>query len=449
MSTHGSRVVHLEERGRPLIFEDATEADPRGVVGPFPGTTGAVPGPRLAAIACGHGPLLHPRWTADPLAADPTLAPLLPALHAWAAVPGGVVVTEDALLARVLVDRFGLDVVAPGVAVAGPTLVIPPFVDRGPSAVDAVLDCFARGRAILPDLRARWLTRRWLGGWAELDAALADLDARCPPGPLHMLSVRARRPDLLAPPAPALVLELWATTDRVGSARLTAGSVCIGSPVAGVGRNITRVVHPAWPAELESAVRLDWRRDGLRVRLEHPVDGFRVFAGAASRGERTPLSPGDSVPLGLRGTVEVFGGDDVIARLDVRPEVLAPAELPPTVSEPAIGLADRRVLVDVVVDVAESTAPFADALGTLLARHESPGGAALAARLGRHPVGTLGRWLGDDRNEPLRLAIADALAQTDDPIGLRARLPKAVRCWIPRLRNPRRRQQQGLRLVVS
>jgi hypothetical protein len=120
--------------------------------------------------------------------------------------------------------------------------------------------------------------------------------------------------------------------------------------------------------------------------------------------------------------------------------------LPDEPRGPAIGLGERRILVDVILEVAASTVPVSDALGVLIARHDAPGAAALATRLGAHPVETLGRWLGDDRNEPLRLALADALGRAENAAALRARLPKALRCWIPRLSAGRR---GGLQLVVG
>ena len=58
--------------------------------------------------------------------------------------------------------------------------------------------------------------------------------------------------------------------------------------------------------------------------------------------------------------------------------------------------------------------------------------AGLAARLGVSPVATVSRWLANPRNEPLRLVLADGLAATEDPAARRARLPRALRCWIPR-----------------
>ena len=393
-------------------------------------------------------PRLHDSWTGDPLHEDPTLAPLVPALRSWAAVPDGRVVTSDALLARVLVHRFGLDVRPVGTEAAGPTLVIPAFVDRGPAAVDAALRCFGRGRAMLPDLVERWRARLWLGGWAEVDAALADLDDRCPPGPLHLLAVRARRPDLLSPPAPRVVLVLRTAQEPVRAVRLVCGRarICGTGSAVDVDAGEQRVVHPSWQAQPGAELALAWRRDGVWVRQAGGDHRFTVWAGADARGERTPLEPGVPVHLGLRGSVTLRRGEQLVARVDLRPEGDATTQAPPPPTEPPIDRSDRRILVDVILSVARSTAPIADALLDLLPRHDADGADVLAMRLGPRPIETLGRWLAAPCNEPLRLALADALASADHPAALRARLPKALRCWIPRLPGNRR---DGLRLVVG
>jgi hypothetical protein len=137
-----------------------------------------------------------------------------------------------------------------------------------------------------------------------------------------------------------------------------------------------------------------------------------------------------------------------MARVGVRPEpdrtVSTSADAHP---EPPLDRLDRRVLVGAILEVAASTHPVGAALSARLARHETPRGVALAARLGAYPIESLGRWLADEQNEALRLALDEAMSGTDDPATLRARLPKAIRCWIPRLQG--RRTQQPLRVVAG
>jgi hypothetical protein len=432
-----SRVVQVEQRGRDLIFEDATEADHSGAAGL---------GTRGARERC-TTPLDS---AASQLSEDPTLAPLVPVLENWAAVPDGVVVTSDALLAAILERHLGLKVVPEGVPVGGPSIRIPPFVDRGPAAVHAALRLFGRGRAVLPDLAQRWADRHWLGGWAELAAALADLDARCRPGPLHHLAVRACRPDLVAPPAPRVALDLWGATDRVATHALTTRRVRLAAPgvLAPVGRGEALLPHPTWPKALGTDLHLVWRKSGVQVEVHRATAEWSVRAGPHVRSERTPLVPGVPVLIGLRGSLELWRNDAVVARVDVRPVTDTTPELDAEhATEPPIGLADRKVIVDILLSVAASTMPVDDGLAVLLARHESPAGAALAARLGLHPVATLGRWLAAPHNEPLRLALAEAIASTPEPASMRARLPRALRCWIPRLGH--RPHPRTLRLVVG
>ena len=302
----------------------------------------------------------------------------------------------------------------------------------------------------MPDLMDAWAARRWLGGWAEIDAALADLHERCRPGPLHRLAVQANRPDLLAPPAPVVLFDLWTDAQRIGTYGLESRGVRLAAPGSSgpLERGDALLVHASWPVELRTAVHFRWGRDGVSVRMDASSEPWSIRAGAHARGEHTTLQPGVSVFLGCRGSMELCRGDTVAARVSIRPHPglpeVASVCAPP---EPPLELADRRVLVRVILEVAASTHPVGDALSSLLARHEEPNGAALAARLGPQPVEVLGRWLADERNDALRLALADGLAGTGDPATLRARLPKALRCWIPRLR--RARPQRALRLVAG
>ena len=200
-----------------------------------------------------------------------------------------------------------------------------------------------------------------------------------------------------------------------------------------------RLVHPSWPVALGTAVELRWRRDGVGVALSQANRPWSVRAGADGRGETTIVQPGIPVVIGSRGTVEVWRGDVRVARVGVRPESSARLAAPPSAPpEAPLSLRERRLLVRVILDVAASTLPVGDAVSSLLARDATADGVTLAARLGPRPVETLGRWLADEQNEAFRLALADALAATSDPASLRARLPKAIRCWIPRLQSVQR-----------
>jgi len=373
------------------------------------------------------------RVPADPLLADPTLAPLLPALEAWRAVPGGVVVTSDAGLARHLHRRFGLHTVPVGRAVAGPCLRIPSLSERGPEAVRAALASFSCGRRILPDLLDHWTERAWLGGWAEIAAALTDLDARCPRGPLHMLAVRARRPDLLAPPAPELVVEVSSAgplARQVLTSRGLSFEAC-GVPGAVVPGDAVLELA-AWPEALSGRVRLEWGRHGVRVRVDDLPEGWSVRAASDSRGEATPVVSDVPVVLGTRGQLAVWQADSVRLTVRVAPPAQAEHLDSPAPEAPPLRRTDRKILLDTILEATASTVPLADALPVLVSRHASPGAAALAARLGVSPVATVSRWLANPRNEPLRLVLADGLAATEDPAARRARLPRALRCWIPR-----------------
>lgn len=384
----------------------------------------------------------------DPLEADPTLASLLPALEAWRAVPGAVVMSSDAGLSHHLQRRFGLRTVPDGRTVRGPCLRIPSLSERGSEAVRAAIGSFSRGRRILPDLVELWSDRIWMGGWAELASALADLDARCPDGPLHLLAVRGRRADLVAPSPPALVVEV---TRGVSLARWELSSRGLSFEATGhpteVAPGDAVLELAAWPAELSGRVRLVWGRHGLRVCAASLPEGWAVRAASDTRGEATPVEPDVPVVLGTRGRFTLWQGDAVVLDVRVTPQQASPAATPAPPVEPPLRRVDRRVLLETVLEATASTVPLADALPVLVARHPSPGAAALAGRLGSSPVATLSRWLADGRNEALRLVLADGLAATDDPPARRARLPRAVRCWIPRwsrLEPPR----HSLRLVA-
>jgi len=383
-----------------------------------------------------------------PLSSDPTLAALLPALDAWQHVPGGVVVTSDALLSRHLRRRYTVETAPEGRTVSGPCLRIPSLDERGPDAVRAALLAFSGGRHILPDLLELWTHRSWLGGWAELAAALSDLDARCPAGPLHLLAVRARRPDLLVPSAPDLTVEV---SGRGPLARLALRSRGLSLEACGAPAEVVPgdavVELPAWPVALSGKVRLAWGRHGVRVRVTELPSGWSVRAASDAWGEAIPVEPDVPVVIGTQGGLTVWDRDQVKFKVRVAPHQTEAAF--PTESTPAapISRIDRKVLLDIILEATASTIPLADALPVLLSRHPSPGAAALAARLGVSPVATVSKWLADPRNDTLRIVLADGLAATDDPPARRARLPRALRCWIPRWTSAR--SASDLRLVAS
>ena len=383
----------------------------------------------------------------DPLLADPTLSALVPALEAWRAVPAAVVMTSDAGLGRYLQSHLGLTIVPEGRTVGGPCLRIPSVSERGPDAVLAALESFSLGRRILPDLLALWCHRSWLGGWAEVASALADLDARCPAGPLHMLAVRARRADLLAPPAPALVVEVSSSAPlarHVLRSRGLSFESC-GKPSEVVPGDAVLELA-AWPAALSGLVRLVWGRHGARVCVATLPQGWSVRAASDARGETTPVEPDVPVVLGTRGRLTVWQGDAAVLEVRVAPQAASVVDARVEPTDPPLQRVDRKILLEAILEATASTVPLADALPVLVSRHPSAGAAALAARLGVSPVATVSRWLANPRNEPLRLVLADGLAATDDPAARRARLPRALRCWIPRW--SRSESRRSLRLVA-
>ncbi len=470
-------MVHLRKRRNPLLLEDATDADSSAGAMVRPG---AVPrdhsadlteaGPRRLALHPGREPAAsfshvggRPRESdslrdpadppfdapsLDPVSSDPTLAALLPVLDAWQRVPRGVVVTSDSALSHHLRRRYSVEIAPEGRTIAGPCLRIPSLNERGPDAVHAALLAFSGGRQILADLLELWTQRSWLGGWAELAAALADLDARCPAGPLHLLAVRARRPDLVAPSAPDLRVEVSGPGPL---ARLVLRSRGLSFEASGAPALVVPgdavVELPAWPVALSGKVRLAWGRHGVRVWVAELPGKWTVRAAADAWGEATPVEPDAPVTIGIHGSLTVRNGDQVAFDVRVAPHRKEAAQPTEPALPPPIRRADRKVLLEVILEATASTSPLADALPLLVSRHPSPGAAALAARLGVSPVATVSKWLADPRNDALRLILADGLAATDDPPARRARLPRALRCWIPRWADARQ-STQALRLVT-